>query len=117
MTDNTNYILNPEEKQLLLQELSSDAMQQLNTQMMGAVKRSDVVDLLANNKAVPVHLLKEYIGDISYMRLEALKLATETALKINHFEHAYKDIDSMLEDIDIVHMIAERNFKYLMGEK
>jgi len=58
---------------------------------------------------------------LASLRIEALKIATEMALKINHFEPDYsikKDpIEAVLNDVDIVHKIADRNLKYIMGEQ
>ena len=58
---------------------------------------------------------------VASLRIEALKIATEMALKINHFEPNYSThsdpLEALLKDVDIVHKIADRNLKYIMGEK
>jgi hypothetical protein len=60
----------------------------------------------------------DYPRDLCSVRLEALKIATEIALKINHFEHQYVDgMPGLLKDIDLLHEIADHNLKYIMGEK
>lgn len=52
-----------------------------------------------------------------FHRLEALKLATEIALKINHFENQYSSVEDLLKDVGLLHEIADHNLKYILGKK
>ena len=50
-------------------------------------------------------------------RLEALKIALEIAFKTCHFDHEYKSRDRFFDHLEQVYEIAERNLKFLHGEK
>jgi|SRR5271154_2929244 len=60
---------------------------------------------------------KKELDGFSHIRLEALKLAVEMVRNINHFEPKYDGVNELLKDVDVVHEIAESNFKYIIGEK
>ena len=56
-------------------------------------------------------------NELRNYRTEALKIAAETATKINHFEHQYSSKEELFADIDLMHEIADYNLKYIMGGK
>lgn len=86
------------------------------------IERMTIEKLLRNpqKKDEEDYDINKYRG-LSSLRVEALKIATDMALKINHFEPNYSThsdpLEALLKDVDIVHKIADRNLKYIMGEK
>lgn len=56
--------------------------------------------------------------DIKNYRMEALKLATDIAFKIDHFKHRYEGgLEELIKDLNLVYEIADSNLQYIMGEK
>lgn len=48
------------------------------------------------------------------LRLEALKIASDTAVKIGHFQSNYSSTKGLFEDLDLVHEIANHHLKYIL---
>jgi len=82
-----------------------------------AVRRSKLLAMLQNNKAVPVQLLKDHMNEAGYLRAKALQMAQELALKANYFQTHYDTPEEVFDDMEFVYELADRNLEYIRGEK
>jgi hypothetical protein len=51
------------------------------------------------------------------LRVKALEMANEIAIKINHFQTHYPSLEMFFDDMELIYKIADLNLKYILGEK